>query len=79
MLKAKFKASFASADLQRHSAIQIRKAIEAVSESIDADCGVISETQGAYTTIVGRAQNVMLVIGHLADTGEDSLILVCEV
>ena len=79
MLKAKFKADFASADLQRHSAIQIQKAIAAVSEQIDADCGVISETQGAYTTIVGRAQNVMLVIGHLADTGEDSLILVCEV
>ena len=79
MLKAKFKADFASADLQRHSAIQIQKAIAAVSEQIDADCGVISETQGAYTTIVGRAQNVMLVIGHLADAGEDSLILVCEV
>jgi len=79
MLKAKFKSDSASADMQRHSAIQIRKAIEAVSEQIDADCGVISETQGAYTTIVGHAQNVMLVIGHLADAGEDSLIFVCEV
>ena len=79
MLKAKFKASFASADLQRHSAIQIRKAIEAVAESIGADCQLVSETQGAYTTVAGHAQNVMLVIGHLADAGDDSLILVCEV
>ena len=75
MLKAKFKASFASADLQRHSAIQIQKAIA----SIGADCLIVSETQGAYTTIAGNAQYVMLVIGAIADAGEDSLILVCEV
>ena len=79
MLKAKFKASFASADLQRHSAIQIQKAIAGVTAAIGADCLIVSETQGAYTTIAGNAQYVMLVIGHLADAGEDSLILVCEV
>jgi len=79
MLKATFKASFASADLQRHSAIQIQKAIADVTASIGADCHIVSETQGAYSTIAGAAQHVMLVIGHLADAGEDSLILVCEV
>ena len=79
MLKAKFKASFASADLQRHSAIQIQKAIAHVTASIGADCQLVSETQGAYTTIAGNAQYVMLVIGAIADAGDDSLILVCEV
>ena len=79
MLKATFKASFASADLQRHSAIQIQKAIADVIASTGADCQIISETKGAYTTIAGKAQYVMLVIGHLADAGEESLILVCEV
>jgi hypothetical protein len=59
MLKAKFKASFASADLQRHSAIQIQKAIADVIASIGADCLIVSETQGAYTTIAGNAQYVM--------------------
>lgn len=80
MLKATFKASFASADLQRHSAIQIEKAIAGVTASIEgADCQIISETKGAYTTIAGKAQYIMLVIGAIADAGEDSLILVCEV
>ena len=79
MIKAKFKASFASADLQRHSAIQIQKAIAHVTASIGADCQLVSETQGAYTTIAGNAQYVMLVIGAIADAGDDSLILVCEV
>ena len=79
MLKAKFKASFASADLQRHSAIQIQKAIANVTASIGADCQLVSETQGAYTTIAGNAQYIMLVIGAVADAGDDSLILVCEV
>lgn len=79
MLKAKFKASFASADLQRHSAIQIQKAIAGVTASIGADCLIVRETQGAYTTIAGNAQYIMLVIGAVADAGDDSLILVCEV
>ena len=79
MLKAKFKASFASADLQRHSAIQLQKAIAGVTASIGADCQLVSETQGVYTTIAGNAQYVMLVIGAIADAGDDSLILVCEV
>tara|TARA_R110000822_G_scaffold87797_1_gene203965 strand:+ start:113 stop:358 length:246 start_codon:yes stop_codon:yes gene_type:complete len=79
MLKATFKASFASADLQRHSAIQIQKAIADVTASIGAECQIISETKGAYTTIAGKAQYVMLVIGAIADAGEESLILVCEV
>ena len=79
MLKAKFKASFASADLQRHSTIQIQKAIASITASIGADCLIASETQGAYTTIAGNAQYIMLVIGAIADAGDDSLILVCEV
>ena len=79
MLKATFKASFTSADLQRHSAIQIQKAIADVSASIEGGCQIISETKGAYTTLVGKAQHIMIVIGAVADAGEDSLILVCEV
>jgi hypothetical protein len=81
MLKATFKASFASADLQRHSAIQIEKAIADVTASIGgvSRYHIVSETKGAYTTVAGKAQYVMLVIGAIADAGEDSLILVCEV
>jgi hypothetical protein len=79
MIKATFKASFASVDLQRHSAIQIEKAISDVSASIEGGCQIIRETKGAYTTIAGKAQHVMLVIGAIADAGEESLILVCEI